>query len=156
MLSLHRLFPPAFTFLDKHYFCLCMAFQHVGVFYYSCVSSPSRISPSDGDSVISDHSSERESTEENLRAHTTPSDSKQTRKVPINVLNGKWPWQHSYKHRRGGRGKLKLKGEWADKQRATRAGMIWPDWGRGRLWSGGKSQSRERLRKGTASNQAVT
>ncbi|XP_049430723.1 UPF0606 protein KIAA1549 isoform X1 [Epinephelus fuscoguttatus] len=48
-----------------------------------------RISPSDGDSVVSDHSSERESTEENLRAHATPSDSKQTRKVPINVLNGK-------------------------------------------------------------------
>ncbi|XP_026167935.1 UPF0606 protein KIAA1549 isoform X5 [Mastacembelus armatus] len=50
-----------------------------------------RISPSDGDSVISDHSSERESTEENLRAHATPSDSKQTRKVPINVLNGPPP-----------------------------------------------------------------
>ncbi|XP_028264596.1 UPF0606 protein KIAA1549 [Parambassis ranga] len=48
-----------------------------------------RISPSDGDSVVSDHSSERGSTEENLRAHATPSDSKQTRKVPINVLNGK-------------------------------------------------------------------
>ncbi|XP_030282152.1 UPF0606 protein KIAA1549 isoform X4 [Sparus aurata] len=48
-----------------------------------------RITPSDGDSVVSDHSSERESTEENLRAHATPSDSKQTRKVPINVLNGK-------------------------------------------------------------------
>ncbi|KAM4572306.1 UPF0606 protein KIAA1549 isoform 6-T8 [Odontesthes bonariensis] len=48
-----------------------------------------RISPSDGDSVVSDHSSERESTEENLRAQATPSDSKQTRKVPINVLNGK-------------------------------------------------------------------
>ncbi|KAM9376102.1 UPF0606 protein KIAA1549 [Pholidichthys leucotaenia] len=50
-----------------------------------------RISPSDGDSVVSDHSSERESTEENLRGHTTPSDSKQTRKVPINVLNGPPP-----------------------------------------------------------------
>ncbi|XP_042352545.1 UPF0606 protein KIAA1549 [Plectropomus leopardus] len=50
-----------------------------------------RISPSDGDSVVSDHSSERESTEENLRAHATPSDSKQTRKVPINVLNGPPP-----------------------------------------------------------------
>lgn len=61
-----------------------------------------RISPSDGDSVVSDRSSERESTEENLRAHGTPSDSKQTRKLPINVLNGKWPWQHSHhssKHR---------------------------------------------------------
>ncbi|KAM9351793.1 UPF0606 protein KIAA1549 [Symphorus nematophorus] len=50
-----------------------------------------RISPSDGDSVVSDHSSERESTEENLRAHATPSDSKQTRKLPINVLNGPPP-----------------------------------------------------------------
>uniref|UniRef100_A0A1A8IAI0 KIAA1549 n=1 Tax=Nothobranchius kuhntae TaxID=321403 RepID=A0A1A8IAI0_NOTKU len=48
-----------------------------------------RISPSDGDSVVSDRSSERESTEENLRAHATPSDSKHTRKAPINVLNGK-------------------------------------------------------------------
>ncbi|KAK1887839.1 UPF0606 protein KIAA1549 [Dissostichus eleginoides] len=46
-----------------------------------------RISPSDGDSVVSDHSSERESTEENLRAHATPSDRKQTHKLPINVLN---------------------------------------------------------------------
>ncbi|XP_043981997.1 UPF0606 protein KIAA1549 isoform X1 [Gambusia affinis] len=42
-----------------------------------------RISPSDGDSVVSDHSSEREPTEENPRAHTTPSDSKQTRKNRI-------------------------------------------------------------------------
>ncbi|XP_042080011.1 UPF0606 protein KIAA1549 isoform X2 [Haplochromis burtoni] len=50
-----------------------------------------RISSSDGDSVLSDHSSERESTEENLRAQATPSDSKQTRKVPINVLNGPPP-----------------------------------------------------------------
>uniref|UniRef100_A0A3P8RU50 Si:ch211-1e14.1 n=1 Tax=Amphiprion percula TaxID=161767 RepID=A0A3P8RU50_AMPPE len=50
-----------------------------------------RVSPSDGDSVVSDHSSERESTEENLRAHATPSDSKHTRKVPINVLNGPPP-----------------------------------------------------------------
>ncbi|KAM7414185.1 hypothetical protein PAMA_019144 [Pampus argenteus] len=50
-----------------------------------------RISPSDGDSVVSDRSSERESTEENLRAHATPSDSKQSRKVPINVLNGPPP-----------------------------------------------------------------
>ncbi|XP_034444196.1 UPF0606 protein KIAA1549 isoform X1 [Hippoglossus hippoglossus] len=48
-----------------------------------------RISPSDGDSVVSDHSSVQESTEENLRGHATPSDGKQTRKVPINVLNGK-------------------------------------------------------------------
>ncbi|XP_044212756.1 UPF0606 protein KIAA1549 isoform X1 [Thunnus albacares] len=50
-----------------------------------------RISPSDGDSVVSDRSSERESTEENLRAHATPSDSKQSRKLPINVLNGPPP-----------------------------------------------------------------
>ncbi|XP_032439921.1 UPF0606 protein KIAA1549 isoform X2 [Xiphophorus hellerii] len=42
-----------------------------------------RISPSDGDSVVSDHSSEREPTEENPRAHATPSDSKQTRKNRI-------------------------------------------------------------------------
>ncbi|XP_045893966.1 UPF0606 protein KIAA1549 isoform X1 [Micropterus dolomieu] len=49
-----------------------------------------RISPSDGDSVVSERSSEQESTE-NLRAHATPSDSKQTRKVPINVLNGPPP-----------------------------------------------------------------
>ncbi len=74
-----------------------------------------RISPSDGDSVVSDRSSERESTEENLRVHATPSDSKQTRKVPINVLNGKWPWQHSHssKHREpkpGGRGGRKQDG----------------------------------------------
>ncbi|XP_061826118.1 UPF0606 protein KIAA1549 isoform X3 [Nerophis lumbriciformis] len=48
-----------------------------------------RISPSDGDSMVSDRSSGRESTEENLRGQATPSDSKQTRKVPINVLNGK-------------------------------------------------------------------
>ncbi|XP_077565229.1 UPF0606 protein KIAA1549-like [Stigmatopora nigra] len=50
-----------------------------------------RISPSDGDSMVSDRSSGRESTEENLRAQATPSDSKQTRKVPINVLNGPHP-----------------------------------------------------------------
>ncbi|XP_031718550.1 UPF0606 protein KIAA1549-like isoform X3 [Anarrhichthys ocellatus] len=50
-----------------------------------------RISPSDGDSVVSDRSSERESTEENLRAHATPNDSKHNRKVPINVLNGPPP-----------------------------------------------------------------
>ncbi|KAM9854295.1 UPF0606 protein KIAA1549 [Aulostomus maculatus] len=42
-----------------------------------------RISPSDGDSMVSDHSSERESMEENLRAQATPSDSKQTRKNRI-------------------------------------------------------------------------
>ncbi|CAK6960139.1 UPF0606 protein KIAA1549 [Scomber scombrus] len=50
-----------------------------------------RISPSDGDSVVSDRSSERDSTEENLRAHATPSDSKHSRKIPINVLNGPPP-----------------------------------------------------------------
>uniref|UniRef100_A0AAQ4R0U5 Uncharacterized protein n=1 Tax=Gasterosteus aculeatus aculeatus TaxID=481459 RepID=A0AAQ4R0U5_GASAC len=48
-----------------------------------------RISPSDGDSVVSDRSSERESAEENPRGQATPSDSKHNRKVPINVLNGK-------------------------------------------------------------------
>lgn len=47
-----------------------------------------RISPSEGDSVVSDHSSERGSSGENRRGHATPSDSKHTRKVPINVLNG--------------------------------------------------------------------
>lgn len=81
-----------------------MAFQHVSVLFglllfmqvCVCVCFPGRVSPSDGDSVVSDHSSERESTEENLRAHATPSDSRQTRKIPINVLNGKWPWQHSH------------------------------------------------------------
>ncbi|KAF0041405.1 hypothetical protein F2P81_007303 [Scophthalmus maximus] len=46
-----------------------------------------RISPSDGDSVVSDHSSEREATEENQRAHATPSDSKQTRPPPMNGPN---------------------------------------------------------------------
>ncbi|XP_077453144.1 UPF0606 protein KIAA1549 isoform X9 [Stigmatopora argus] len=42
-----------------------------------------RISPSDGDSMVSDRSSGRESTEENLRAQAPPSDSKQTRKNRI-------------------------------------------------------------------------
>ncbi|XP_077372705.1 UPF0606 protein KIAA1549 isoform X2 [Festucalex cinctus] len=52
-----------------------------------------RISPSDGDSMVSDRSSGRESTEENPgRAQATPSDSKQTRKnrigpPPTNSLN---------------------------------------------------------------------
>uniref|UniRef100_A0A3P9KLS9 Si:ch211-1e14.1 n=1 Tax=Oryzias latipes TaxID=8090 RepID=A0A3P9KLS9_ORYLA len=51
-----------------------------------------RISPSDRDSVVSDHSTEWESTGENLRATAAaPSDSKQTRKPPINVLNGPPP-----------------------------------------------------------------
>ncbi|XP_050929480.1 LOW QUALITY PROTEIN: UPF0606 protein KIAA1549 [Lates calcarifer] len=57
-----------------------------------------RISPSDGDSVVSDHSSERESTEENLRVHATPSDSKHARKVPINVLNGPPPMNGTNEH----------------------------------------------------------
>ncbi|CAJ1057204.1 UPF0606 protein KIAA1549 [Xyrichtys novacula] len=57
-----------------------------------------RISPSDGDSVVSDHSSERESNEENLRGHATPNDSKQTRKVPINVLNGPPPMNGTNEH----------------------------------------------------------
>ncbi|XP_061532802.1 UPF0606 protein KIAA1549 isoform X6 [Phycodurus eques] len=51
-----------------------------------------RISPSDGDSMVSDRSSGRESAEESLRAQATPSDSKQTRKnrigpPPTNGLN---------------------------------------------------------------------
>uniref|UniRef100_A0A8C7MVT5 Si:ch211-1e14.1 n=1 Tax=Oncorhynchus kisutch TaxID=8019 RepID=A0A8C7MVT5_ONCKI len=52
-----------------------------------------RISPSDGDSMVSAGSSdrERESAEENLRAIATPNDSKQARKIPINVLNGPPP-----------------------------------------------------------------
>ncbi|XP_077938165.1 UPF0606 protein KIAA1549-like isoform X7 [Gasterosteus aculeatus] len=50
-----------------------------------------RISPSDGDSVVSDRSSERESAEENPRGQATPSDSKHNRTVPINVLNGPPP-----------------------------------------------------------------
>uniref|UniRef100_A0A8C8HGQ0 Uncharacterized protein n=1 Tax=Oncorhynchus tshawytscha TaxID=74940 RepID=A0A8C8HGQ0_ONCTS len=52
-----------------------------------------RISPSDGDSMVSAGSSdrERESAEENLRAIAMPNDSKQARKIPINVLNGKCP-----------------------------------------------------------------
>lgn len=68
------------------------AFYHVGMFCYSYVFPLCRISPSDGDSVVSDYSSERESTEENLRGHVTPIDSKHTRKNPINVLNGEQPW----------------------------------------------------------------
>ncbi|KAM8861901.1 UPF0606 protein KIAA1549 isoform 4-T5 [Synchiropus picturatus] len=48
-----------------------------------------RISPSDGESVVSDRSCERDAPEENLRAQATPSDSKQNRKNPINVLNAK-------------------------------------------------------------------
>lgn len=62
-----------------------------------------RISPSDGDSVVSDHSSERESTEENRRGHATPSNGKHSRKVPINVLNGEQPWQRSSNSDNGSR-----------------------------------------------------
>uniref|UniRef100_A0A8C6T5G4 Si:ch211-1e14.1 n=1 Tax=Neogobius melanostomus TaxID=47308 RepID=A0A8C6T5G4_9GOBI len=50
-----------------------------------------RISPSDGDSVVTDHSCDRESAEDNLRGPGTPSDAKHTRKIPINVLNGPPP-----------------------------------------------------------------
>ncbi|XP_046890393.1 UPF0606 protein KIAA1549 isoform X1 [Hypomesus transpacificus] len=50
-----------------------------------------RISPSDGDSVVSDRSSERDSTEDNRRGVASPSDGRHTRKVPINVLNGPPP-----------------------------------------------------------------
>ncbi|XP_028305479.1 UPF0606 protein KIAA1549 isoform X2 [Gouania willdenowi] len=50
-----------------------------------------RISPSDGDSVVSDRSSEWDSTEDNLRAHAMPGDRKPPHKVPINVLNSPPP-----------------------------------------------------------------
>lgn len=50
-----------------------------------------RVSPSEGDSVVSDHSSERGSTGENQRGHATPGNGKPPRKVPINVLNGEQP-----------------------------------------------------------------
>ncbi|XP_038872900.1 UPF0606 protein KIAA1549-like [Salvelinus namaycush] len=55
-----------------------------------------RISPSDRDSMVSAGSGDREKelAEENLRAFAMPNDSKQARKIPINVLNGKCPWQH--------------------------------------------------------------
>lgn len=62
---------------------------HASVHVRVSVCGPARISPSDGDSVVSDRSSERESAEENPRGQATPSDSKHNRKVPINVLNGK-------------------------------------------------------------------
>ncbi|XP_030221063.1 UPF0606 protein KIAA1549 isoform X2 [Gadus morhua] len=48
-----------------------------------------RISPSDGDSVVSDGSSGRDSGEDPRRGQVTPSDSKQARKTPISVANGK-------------------------------------------------------------------
>uniref|UniRef100_A0A8C7FSI0 Si:ch211-1e14.1 n=1 Tax=Oncorhynchus kisutch TaxID=8019 RepID=A0A8C7FSI0_ONCKI len=49
-----------------------------------------RISPSDRDSMVSAGSGDREKelAEENLRAFAMPNDSKQARKIPINVLNG--------------------------------------------------------------------
>ncbi|KAM6946133.1 UPF0606 protein KIAA1549 [Aplochiton taeniatus] len=51
-----------------------------------------RISPSDGDSMGSERSSEgRDSTEDSLRAVTSSGDGKQPRKIPINVLNGPPP-----------------------------------------------------------------
>uniref|UniRef100_A0A8C8JQK1 Uncharacterized protein n=1 Tax=Oncorhynchus tshawytscha TaxID=74940 RepID=A0A8C8JQK1_ONCTS len=52
-----------------------------------------RISPSDRDSMVSAGSGDREKelAEENLRAFAMPNDSKQARKIPINVLNGKCP-----------------------------------------------------------------
>lgn len=50
-----------------------------------------RVSPSEGESVVSDHSSERGSTGENQRGHATPGNGKPPRKVPINVLNGEQP-----------------------------------------------------------------
>ncbi|XP_015230231.1 PREDICTED: UPF0606 protein KIAA1549-like isoform X2 [Cyprinodon variegatus] len=43
-----------------------------------------RVSPSDGDSVVSDRSIERELAEDNLRGQATPSDSKQIRPPPTN------------------------------------------------------------------------
>ncbi|CAL8358166.1 unnamed protein product [Lota lota] len=54
-----------------------------------------RISPSDGDSVVSDGSSGRDSGEDPRRGQVTPSDSKQTRKIPINVANGPPPMSGS-------------------------------------------------------------
>ncbi|XP_030646483.1 UPF0606 protein KIAA1549 [Chanos chanos] len=50
-----------------------------------------RISPSDGGSVASDPSSERDSPEENLRQAGLSSDTKQPRKMAINGLNGPLP-----------------------------------------------------------------
>ncbi|XP_072290749.1 UPF0606 protein KIAA1549 [Eucyclogobius newberryi] len=49
-----------------------------------------RISPSDGDSVVTDHSSEQECAEDNPRGHATPGDAKHTRKNRIGPppLNG--------------------------------------------------------------------
>uniref|UniRef100_A0A4W5NYF4 Si:ch211-1e14.1 n=1 Tax=Hucho hucho TaxID=62062 RepID=A0A4W5NYF4_9TELE len=58
------------------------------------------ISPSDRDSMVSAGSSdrERELAEENLRAFATPNDSKQARKIPINVLNGPPPMNGHDEH----------------------------------------------------------
>lgn len=66
---------------------------------HACVCPVGRVSPSEGDSVVSDHSSERGSTGENQRGHATPGNGKPPRKVPINVLNGEQPRQRSSNHR---------------------------------------------------------
>lgn len=73
-----------FFFFPFHFLTACAV-------HYSRASPLRRISPSDADSVVSDRSSGRESTEENLRGLATPGDAKHSRTAPINVLNGKWP-----------------------------------------------------------------
>lgn len=93
-------------------------------FHYSCASPLRRISPSDGDSVVSDRSSERESTEENLRGLATPGDGKHSRKVPINVLNGKWPPPGSTRRADGGAGGGGGRAD-GDKRRAAPAFATW-------------------------------
>ncbi|XP_036813174.1 UPF0606 protein KIAA1549 isoform X2 [Oncorhynchus mykiss] len=59
-----------------------------------------RISPSDRDSMVSAGSGDRdkELAEENLRAFAMPNDSKQARKIPINVLNGPPPMNGHDEH----------------------------------------------------------
>uniref|UniRef100_A0A673Z925 UPF0606 protein KIAA1549-like n=1 Tax=Salmo trutta TaxID=8032 RepID=A0A673Z925_SALTR len=59
-----------------------------------------RISPSDRDSMVSAGSGDREKelAEENLRAFAMPNDSKQARKIPINVLNGPPPMNGHDEH----------------------------------------------------------
>uniref|UniRef100_A0A8C4Z1K5 Si:ch211-1e14.1 n=1 Tax=Gadus morhua TaxID=8049 RepID=A0A8C4Z1K5_GADMO len=59
------------------------------------LSGRRRISPSDGDSVVSDGSSGRDSGEDPRRGQVTPSDSKQARKTPISVANGPPPMNGS-------------------------------------------------------------
>lgn len=49
-----------------------------------------RISPSEGDSIGSDPPSERGSPEEGMRPAGLPTDPKQSRKVAVNGLNGKF------------------------------------------------------------------